>query len=97
MNRRRFFGLLPAIGVAVALPGAAAIGEVLPARNVVKPVLLERTCDGGFSKYYDGPGYRGCGTVFQWYMGMNAYCPNCGACYFCSLEDMKSGRFLPRG
>lgn len=98
MNRRRFFGLLPAVGAMIALPSAAAIGEVLPSRKVVKPLLLERVCDGNFSKYYDGPEYRGCGTVFQWYLGTSGYpvCPNCGTCYVCTSEDLKSSRFAPK-
>lgn len=106
MNRRRFFGLLPAIGAVAALPAASAVSELLPPRKVVAPILLERTCDGEWKnqKEYEAAcanaGYRllrGCGTVFQWYAGMTVVCPNCGHHYLCTLEDVKSGRFLPRG
>src|ERR1700723_3813229 len=103
MNRRRLFGLIPAVLAGAVLPASAEI--LRPEKK--GPILLERTCDGGWESQgqYDAASrevgcqlFRGCRTVFQWYWWLSGYptCPNCGYCYLCTLEDVKSGRYTPK-
>ena len=100
MNRRRLFGLIPAVLAAAVLPVSAE--TLRPEKK--SPAMLERTCDGGWespvarAKAEAECGHRlpGCGTVFQWYIGMQCMCPNCGYHYSYLLQDVKSGRFTPK-
>lgn len=105
MNRRSLLKFLPAVGAAIALPGAKAIGEVMPSEKDAQPIRLVRTCDGEWKSQqeYEAmcmeagyPLFRGCGMRFSWFVGMLPTCPNCGRAYLCTLEDVKSGRFRPK-
>jgi hypothetical protein len=42
------------------------------------------------------PYYPGCGTIFQWYWGMNCCCPECAHMYLIEMRDMKAGLYTPK-
>jgi hypothetical protein len=100
-SRRSLLGFLPALG-AVAIPIAAE-----PKEDEVKPIILEHTCDRGWSlrtpeekeeirKTFDVPHQqwlKGCGTRFQWHFGVPPYCPKCGYAYTSELKVIASGRY----
>ena len=93
LTRRGLLGLLPTLG-AVAVPVIAS------AKPVIEPIILEHTCDGGKSRHTSaevreiesyGPRQWGCGTTFQWYFGVNPYCPKCGWAYECTIPVLRQG------
>lgn len=74
--------------------------------QVIGPILLQRTCDGGKDKMPpeewarliaerlkgNPVGFMGCGTIFQWWWDGNCRCPGCGRTFSITLEDMKRYR-----
>ena len=41
------------------------------------------------------PYFPGCGTRFQWYLGMICMCPECGRLYQVMMNDVKAGKYAP--
>lgn len=110
MNRRSLFKFLPALVSVAALPALEAkpikkTGPILLERtcdrgwNSLTPEQQKEQTLYAQRQGFDVRIYQGCGTTFQWYFGGGGYptCPNCGYCYMVTLEDLKSGRYAPRG
>ena len=98
LSRRKLFCIGAVFAAAAAVP---EIADAKPTEELVKPIILEHVCDGGRSRMSEedvkkaqaeAPWmFRGCGTRFQWHWGHYGCYPNCGYCYCCTLDDLKTG------
>lgn len=80
----------------------------MDSNQVVGPILLQRQCDGGKCDMTEEQwaekvalrlqglpaGFFGCGTWFQWYLGMNCTCPRCGHVWAYTIADQKRFRVM---